>query len=388
MLYWDNAATTPMYEEVIDSMTEVMRTYYGNPSSLHRLGVEAERLVNRARETIAAALACSPEELRFTAGGSESNNLAIFGVARQYRSRGNHLITTQIEHASVYDSFRQLELEGFRVTYLPVDANGKVDINELEAALTEETILVSVMYVNNEVGSIQPIAEIGKLLEGRPKTLFHVDAVQAVGKLPVQPKELKVDLLSCSAHKLRGPKGTGFLYVRRGVELATLIYGGGQEQGVRSGTENVPSIVGMAKAVRMAVQEQPSFAERTAAIRQALVQCIERTPGLYLSGSADGTNMASWIVHFTFPGMKSEVVVHALEQHDIYVSTRSACSSGASKPSRVLAAMGYEPDRAVGGIRLSFNLQHSIADAERFCLVLQQVVEELSHTVQTEGRRS
>ncbi|TVY09630.1 cysteine desulfurase family protein [Paenibacillus cremeus] len=377
MLYLDYAATTPMYDEVIDTMTEVMRSYFGNPSSIHKLGVEAELLVRRARETIAASLGCTPGEVRFTSGGTESNNLAIRGAAYRYRSRGNRLITTAVEHASVYETFRQLEQEGFQVTYLPVDSTGVVELDALKQALTEDTTVVSIMFVNNEMGRIQPIAEIGRLLRSRPKTLFHVDAVQAIGKLPVVPEQLGVDLMTGAAHKLRGPKGIGFLYCRRGVELEPLMLGGGQEDGLRSGTENVPSIVGMAKAVRMAVEQQPKFAEHTAAIRRKLVNCIAQIPELVLNGSTNAEDMAPQIVHFSFPGMKSEVLVHALEQHGIYVSTRSACSSGAEKPSRVLEAMGCRREVATSGIRLSYSLQHSPEDIDRFCRVLQEVVTNL-----------
>lgn len=383
----DYASTTPMYEEVIDTMSEVMRTYFGNPSSLHKIGLDAEHLVRKSRETIAGALQCQPEEVRFTSGGTESNNLAIRGAAYRYRSRGNHLITTMVEHASVYETFRKLEREGFQVTYLSVDRSGRINLDELASALNENTILVSVMYVNNEMGRLQPVAEIGEMLKKYPKILFHVDAVQAIGKLPVIPKELGADLLSCSAHKLRGPKGTGFLYCREGIELEPLLYGGGQEKGLRSGTENVPGIVGMAKAIRMAVEEQPRFAEQTSKLRERLVACIQSMPELMLNGVLEPEGTAPHIVHFSFPDMKSEVVVHALEQHGIFVSTRSACSSGADKPSRILIAMGCKRDAAVSGIRLSYSNQHSLSDIDRFCKSLNQVVSQLKLTVSKEGRR-
>ncbi|SDH96636.1 cysteine desulfurase [Paenibacillus naphthalenovorans] len=388
LLYMDYAATTPMYEEVIDTMTEVMRSFYGNPSSLYAMGTDAEQLVARARQTIAAKLQCDPGEILFTSGGTESNNLAIRGAAERYRHRGNHLITTMVEHPSVYETFRKLEKDGYRVTYLPVDDTGQIRMEELEQALTDDTILVSVMHVNNEMGRIQPIEQIGQMLQHRPKTLFHVDAVQSVGKLPVIPKQLGADLLTCSAHKLRGPKGIGFLYCRRGVELEPLLLGGGQEKGLRSGTENVPAIVGMAKAVRMAVEEQQAFAKHTAGLREMLVQGIDRLPELVLSGSRNPEDMAPHIVHFSFPGMKSEVLVHALEQRGICVSARSACSSAAEKPSRVLTAMGASDAAAVSGIRLSYSLQQTQEDVRRFCSALQEVVAELKPAVSSQkGRR-
>lgn len=389
LLYMDYAATTPMYEEVIETMTEVMRSFYGNPSSLHAMGAEAEQLVVRARQTVAAMLQCAPGEIRFTSGGTESNNLAIRGAAQKYRHRGNHLITTTVEHASVYETFRKLEKEGYRVTYLPVDDTGQICLNELEKALTNETILVSVMHVNNEMGRIQPIEQIGRMLQYRPKTLFHVDAVQSIGKLPVIPKQLGADLLTCSAHKLRGPKGIGFLYCRGGVELEPLLLGGGQEDGLRSGTENVPAIVGMSKAVRMAVEEQQAFAKHTAGLREQLIQGIDRIPELVLSGSRKPEDMAPHIVHFSYPGMKSEVLVHALEQRGICVSARSACSSGAEKPSRVLTAMGASHAAAVSGIRLSYSLQQTHEDMRRFCFALQEAVAELKPAASSQkGRRN
>lgn len=389
MLYMDYAATTPMYEEVIDTMTEVMRTFYGNPSSLHAMGADAEQLIARARQTIAAMLKCAPGEIRFTSGGTESNNLAIRGAARRYRHRGNHLITTMVEHASVYETFRRLEADGYKVTYLPVDETGQIRLNDLEKALTEETILVSVMHVNNEMGRIQPIEQIGRMLRERPKTLFHVDAVQSVGKLPVVPERLGADLLTCAAHKLRGPKGIGFLYCRQGVELEPLLVGGGQEEGFRSGTENVPAIVGMAKAVRMAMDEQQAFAVHTAGLRKELVRCILNIPELVLSGSQQPEDMAPHIVHFSYPGMKSEVLVHALEQRGVCVSARSACSSGAEKPSRVLLAMGASHAAAVSGIRLSYSLQQTQEDVRRFCYALQEAVAELKPAAALQkGRRN
>lgn len=387
MLYLDYAATTPPYDEVVDTMAEVMKKHFGNPSSLHRLGLEAEQLVSQARAVIAKCLNASSEEIRFTSGGTESNNLAIQGAVSQFRHRGNHIITSVIEHASVYETLKQLERQGFKVTYLPVDETGCVKLDLLEQALTEETILVSIMAVNNEMGRIQPIAEIGELLKKYPKVVFHVDAVQAVGKLPLDPVKHRIDLFSCSAHKLRGPKGIGFLYCRQGLELQPLLWGGGQEAGIRSGTENVPAVVGMAKAVRIAYDHREQFVERTSKLREKFVEGIRAIPELKLSGSEHAADMAPHIVHFSFPGMKSEVLVHALEQHQIYVSTRSACSSGAELPSRVLHAMGYDDARAAHGIRLSYSLDQTLQDAERFNQALEAVVEKLKPTMTTQNKR-
>lgn len=379
MLYLDYAATTPPYDEVIESVTEVMKRHYGNPSSIHLLGVQAERLVHRSKEVIAEYLKADPKsEVIFTSGGTESNNLAIKGFALQHRKKGGHLITSQIEHASAAEAFAQLEAQGFRVTYLPVDQTGLVDVDHLKDAIGEDTILVSVMHVNNEMGRVQPIEEIGQLLAAYPRIKFHVDAVQGIGKLPLKPKELGIDMLSASAHKFGGPKGIGFLYCRQGIQLEPQLAGGGQEYGIRSGTENVPLIVGMAKAMRLTMDSLASHEERMRRIRRLLVHGITAIPELVVSGSLLEEEMAPHIVHFTFPGMKAEVVVHALEKSDIYISTKSACAAGSEDPSKVLLAMGYERSRASSGLRVSFSGEQTEDDAHRFIDVLNRVVKELA----------
>jgi len=378
MLYLDHAATTPPYDEVIDAVAEVMKRHYGNPSSIHKLGMQAEKLLHSSKDVIAGLFEVLPHEIIYTSCGTESNNMAIKGVAYNYRNRGNHLITTQIEHPSVLEVFKQLEKEGFRVTYLPVDERGIISLNALQEALTEETILVSVMQVNNEVGSVQPIEEIGKLLKAYPKTIFHVDAVQSLTKLPLPPKAWRVDLFSASAHKFRGPKGVGFLYKQEAINLLPLLGGGGQEYGLRSGTENVPLLVGMAKALRLSMENMAEKTVKRYEVRRRLVQGIADIPELNLTGSQTEAEMAPHIVHFSFPGMKAEVVVHALEKRDIYISTKSACGSGESDPSKVMLAMGCSRERAVSGLRVSFSDTHSLADADQFLSALRQVVHELA----------
>ncbi|MFC0216316.1 cysteine desulfurase family protein [Paenibacillus chartarius] len=389
MLYLDYAATTPPYPEVIDAVREVMASYYGNPSSIHRVGIEAERLVIQSRETIANLLRVKPGEIVFTSCGTESNNLAIKGAALA-AGKGKHLITTPIEHASVSEAMRQLERQGYRLTVVPVDESGAVRLDKLKEALCDDTILVSVMHVNNEMGRIQPIAEVARMLKAYPKALLHVDAVQGVGKLPVFPAELGVDLLSASAHKFRGPKGVGFLYRREGVRLEPLLAGGGQEHGARSGTENVPLIVGMAKALRMATSRLDEAIRRKEAFRRIVADGIGHIPGLQLTGPADGTGMAPHIVHLTYPGMKSEVVVHALEKRGMYISTRSACSSGEEKPSTTLEAMGFDRSRAVSGLRISYPEDYTEEDARRFVAALAETALELRPMLQQvrTGRRS
>ncbi|MBH5316932.1 cysteine desulfurase [Paenibacillus sp. GSMTC-2017] len=374
MLYFDHSASTPPYEEVIETMVQVMRKHYANPSSLHAGGLEAAGLIGRSRALIADQLGTTKGSWLFTSGGTESNNLAIKGVAKQYRSRGNHIITTGIEHASIHEAMKQLESEGYRVTYLPVSSSGHVNVEDVRAALTKETILVSIMHVNNEIGTIQPIEEIGQLLKDYPKTLFHVDAVQSLGKIPLDPDSWGIDLVSGSAHKLRGPRGVGFLYVREGVKLTPLSSGGSHELGFRSGTENVPAIVASAKALRMSVEGSLQRNIRMKQLSQQLRTFIESKPELKLNGTEP---LASHIIHFSYPGMKPEVIVHMLEQNGIIASTKSACSSKENKPSRVLLALGASEMHAAGGIRISLGDEHEDRHIEELSLALTRIIGQL-----------
>ncbi|EFM12789.1 aminotransferase class V [Paenibacillus curdlanolyticus YK9] len=374
MRYFDHCASTPPHEDVIVTLAEVMRIHYANPSSIHQAGADAGQLIERARALIAKQFGTKPEEWLFTSGGTESNNLAIKGAARKYANRGKHLITSAVEHASVYETFQQLEKEGFRVTYLPVDAQGVVSIEAVAAALTDETTLVSIMHVNNEVGAIQPIAAIGELLASRPKTLFHVDAVQSIGKLPIAIKGWGIDLLTGSAHKVRGPKGVGVLYVRAGVSLEPLLTGGEQEHGWRAGTSNTPSIIASAKAFRMAMEETEAVYGQHIVLRERLTHRIAQMPELVLNSSSERSQGAPHIVHFSYPGMKPEVIVHALEKEGFIVSTKSACSSKDDKPSRVLMAMSNDRSRATSGIRVSFGHEHTIEDIDALADAIRKTV--------------
>ncbi|WP_314584543.1 cysteine desulfurase family protein [Paenibacillus terrigena] len=377
MLYFDHCASTPPYDEVVQTLSEVMRMQYSNPSSIHQAGLAAEKLVTRSREVIAAALKVSPNEILFTSGATESNNIAIQGAALKKKSRGNHIITTGIEHSSVYECCRLMQRQGFDVTYLPVDASGCIRLEDLRAAITEQTILVSIMHVNNEMGSIQPITEIGKLLSDYPRIIFHVDGVQGLGKLPVQLKEWGVDLYSISAHKVRGPKGVGLLYCREGVQLQSLYAGGEQERGLRPGTLNVPGIVAMAKAIRMTIERQPEAVEKMLQLRNQLIQVVDSIPELVLNSGRDTERAAPHIVHFSYPGMKPEVIIHMLEESDIMASTQSACSSKDLKPSRVLLAMGCNEARAAGGIRISLAAEQSEQDIATLEAALRIIVTKL-----------
>ncbi|MDR6224955.1 cysteine desulfurase family protein [Desmospora profundinema] len=382
MIYLDNSATTRMDPEVVQVMTDVMRNIYGNPSSLHGLGGKAERLVTQARQALARTLDVSPSSLVFTSGGTESNNLAIKGAALQFRNRGRHLITTQVEHASVYQVMKQLEQEGWNVTYLPVDSQGRVDPQAVEDAVTEETVLVSIMHVNNETGTIQPIRQIGERLRRFPKVLFHVDAVQAFGKVEVRPRQWGIDLMTLSAHKFHGPKGAGVLVIREGIRLTPLLVGGGQEEGFRSGTQNVPGIVGLAKAAVLADQRRREIGPRWAEWKEAwLKHASETLPGMRVNGDVSREGGAPHLFSLSFPGLKSEVIVHALEEEGVIVSSKSACSSKGEKPSRILKAMGLRDEEAIGSIRVSMGLMTVKNETERALEALKRVIPRLQRVM-------
>ncbi len=375
--YFDFSASTPPYTEVIDVVSKLMEEYYGNPSSLHRKGLEAEKLMKQAREVVAVCLHTEASHIIFTSGGTEGNNIAILGCARQFASRGKHLITSRIEHSSVYECFLQLEREGFEVTYLPVDQTGCVRIEDVIQAIRADTILVSVMHVSNEIGRIQPIAEIGHVLAKYPRILFHVDAVQSAGKLPIHPEQAGIDLLTLSAHKFHGPKGVGILYRRPSIRLTPVLFGGGQEFGLRPGTENVPLIVGMAKALRIGTEKRAANLLYVTELRQYLVDQLKQVQGLILTGSQDTEQMLPHIVHFCLPEIRSEVFVHAMESAGLYVSAQSACAAGENMPSRTLLAMGYEHDLAKCGIRISLSPMHSKDNIHGLSVSISNTIDQL-----------
>ncbi len=375
MKYFDYAATTPPYPEVIQSMAEIMQKHFGNPSSLHQYGEEADRLVRHAKEVTAQILGVKPSEIIWTSGATESNNFALKGAAMRGGRTQGHIITTRIEHPSVYECCRQLEQIGFDVSYIDPASDGIVRVEDIQNALRPDTIIVSIMHVNNETGAVQPIQQLADLLKKvQPRTLIHVDGVQGFGKLPVHIAQWNIDLYSLSAHKLRGPKGTGLLYVKQGTELFPLLAGGGQENGYRSGTENVAGIVGMTKALRLASTEQSTLSERLLAWSEQLKIAIQSIEELVLTNPSVS---APHIVHFSYPGMKSEVILHSLEQQGCIVSTQSACSSRKAEPSRVLLAMGVEREHAASGIRISLGDQHTKQDIEHLITALRQTVTQL-----------
>ncbi|KAA9007628.1 cysteine desulfurase [Paenibacillus spiritus] len=375
MIYWDYAAAAPPYEEVVRTMGQLMPLFYANPASLHGEGRRAAELLERARSTCAAALRAQPEEILFTSGATESNNLAVKGAARHPDRRGRHLVTSRIEHPSVYESFVQLANEGWEVTVVDPQADGSVTPEAVAAAVRPDTALVSIMQVNNETGALQPSAGIGRAIRAvNPRTLYHVDGVQGFGRVPGVPADWDADLYSLSAHKLRGPRGAGLLYVRRGVRLAPLLAGGGQEGGLRAGTENVPALVAASKAVRLAAENGPAEAARLRPLRDRLARFVAGLPELRLISPMDG---APHIVHFVFPGMKGEVMARQLEALGMIVSTRSACSSKTAEPSRVLLAMGLDRETAQSGVRISLGAEHTEADVAALEQAIARAVAEL-----------
>lgn len=375
MIYFDNSATTKPYKEVLDSFMKVSADFFANPSSLHSFGGQAEKLLTTAREQVAKLLNVKSGEIFFTSGGTESNNLAIKGAAFQHRNRGRHIITTKIEHPSVRDAAAQLENIGFKITYLPVDQSGRVSVSDVEQAIRKDTILVSIMHVNNEVGTIQPIQEIGALLKDYPSILFHVDAVQGIGKVPLSFSESGIDLCSISAHKVHGLKGTGALYIREGVKLAPLFSGGNQERKLRSGTENVAGFVAMAKALRLMMMKRDTGVKSMKTINELLRYELAKIGGITINSPVE--HSAPHILNFSLRGIKSETFIHALEQKDIFVSTTSACSSKKKAPSNTLLAMGVSEEMAESGIRLSLSFENTEQEAQKVIKAIGDTVNQL-----------
>jgi cysteine desulfurase len=361
MIYFDNSATTKPYKEVLDSFVTVSSEYFGNPSSLHRIGGQAEKLLSQARDQLAKLLKVKPSEIYFTSGGTESNNMAIKGAALTNRNKGRHIITSSVEHASVMAVMEQLTGEGFDITYLPVDQEGRVSVTEVEKAIRKETILVSIMQVNNEVGTIQPISEIGEMLKKYPTILFHVDSVQAIGKVPLDLNRNRVDFCSLSAHKFHGLKGTGILFVREGVRLTPLLSGGNQERKLRSGTENVAGFVAMAKALRMTMGKSELGLANMKKIQSSLRKGLNEIEGVKIHTPLEGA--APHILNFSLEGIKSEVFLHALETDGVFVSTTSACSSKKKSPSKTLLAMGVSEEVADSSIRISLTFDNTLEEA-------------------------
>ena len=381
-VYLDNSATTRVFPEVADYMTQMMCQQYGNPSSLHLKGMEAEQHLRKAKETLAKLLKVTEKELLFTSGGTESDNLALRGVALACQRRGRHLITTQIEHPAIMQTMHFLEEQGFQVTYLPVDAFGRIRLEDLQRSMRMDTILVSIMHTNNEVGSQQPIAEAGALIKRmNPNTLFHVDAVQGFGKAKIYPKKMNIDLLSVSGHKIHGPKGVGLLYLNEKVRIRPIVFGGGQQGNLRSGTENVPGIAGMAMAAEMLYEHYDEDVSRLEECKRFFIDGIQQMEGTrvngLLPGNPHGEGTAPHVVSVSFRGVRSEVLLHALEEKGIYVSAGSACSAKKPQPSATLKAMGVPQELLSSTIRFSFSVFTNQEELEYTLSVLKEIVPKL-----------
>lgn len=353
--YFDNSATTKVTDSVKDIVVKVMTEDYGNPSSMHMVGVEAEKYIKTAKENIAKILKVDEKEIYFTSGGTEGNNQATIGVVAANKRSGNKIITTAVEHASVASPMKYLEQEGYDVVYLPVDSFGVVDMEALKKEMTEDTILVSIMYVNNEVGAIQPIGEIGKYIKTiNPKVVFHVDAIQAFGKMEIKPKKENIDILTVSGHKIHGPKGSGFIYIKKNTKINPIISGGGQQDGMRSGTENVPGIAGIGQAAKDCYDHLEENVGIMTELKDYLIDRLSEIDDVTIN-SRKGSEGAPHIVSASFRGVRSEVLLHALEDKGIYISAGSACSSNRPAVSRTLKAMNVEKDLLESTVRFSFS---------------------------------
>lgn len=378
-IYLDNSSTTRPYPEVIDFMGTALDKIFGNPSSLHQKGIEAEKLVEEARRRIASFFTDREDEIYFTSGGTEANNLAVKGAALRNRNRGNHLITSQVEHPSVLNCFRYLEQEeGFAVDYLPVDNRGVIDPEQVKKLVKKETILVSIMHVNNEIGAVQPLEEVGPLVKGaNPSTLFHVDAVQSFARMALDINTWQADLVSCSGHKIHGPRGAGCLWAKKGTLLQPLFHGGGQERELRPGTENVPAIAGFGLAAQLTGESRQRKAAALGSLKLSFYQALENSGvELYVNGPTP-ENGAVHIINISFPGLPSEVLLHSLEERGIFASSGSACHSQKPEPSHILQALNLSEERLQSALRFSFSFYNSEQEMEFAAAQTAEVVREL-----------
>ena len=372
--YFDNSATTKVLDSVKDIVVKTMTEDYGNPAAKHRKGMEAEQYIRDARKIIADTMKVQEKEILFTSGGSESNNMALIGAAWANQRAGKHIISTSIEHPSVYNPLGVLEELGFEVTILPVDHDGHISLKELEEAIRPDTILVSTMYVNNEVGAVEPVEEISKIIKAKnPSTLYHVDAIQAYGKYVIRPKKQGIDLLSVSGHKIHGPKGVGFLYIRNGVKIKPLIYGGGQQAGMRSGTENVPGVAGFGAAAKEMYTNHAEKVQKLIELKDYMTDRLGEIEGTVIN-SKKGEASAPQIVSVSFEGVRSEVLLHALEDKGVYVSSGSACSSNHPGISGTLKGIGVAQKLLDSTIRMSFGMFNTKEEVDYTIDVLKELV--------------
>lgn len=373
-IYLDNSATTAVHPEVVQLMNKIMLEDYGNPSSKHKKGVDAERYINEAKEILASIMKCDKKEILFTSGGTESDNMALIGTALANKRRGNHIITTMIEHPAILETTVFLEKNGFRITYLPVDSTGCVKLDELRAALCPETILVSIMYANNEVSIAEPVAEAAAIVkEYNPEIVFHTDAVQAFGKYRIIPKKENIDLMSVSAHKLHGPKGVGFLYIKDKTRINPIIFGGGQQKAMRSGTENVPGIAGMALAAKLCYENFDEKINRLYELKEYFVSRVLDIEGTVFNGKR-GREGTPHVISISFDGVRSEVLLHALEDKGIYVSSGSACSSNKPALSGTLKAIGVKDKFLDSTIRFSLCTDNTKEELDTVIATLKELL--------------
>ncbi|MHA6252005.1 cysteine desulfurase family protein [Oceanobacillus sp. CAU 1775] len=369
MIYLDNSATTIPEESVVASFKKVTEQFFANPSSIHQLGGTSENLLKTARRQAAELLQVEDEEIIFTSGGTEGNNIAIKGIALEHQNRGKHIITTSIEHPSVDEACQSLEKLGFEVTYLPVNKEGVVKVKDVEKAIRKDTILISIMHVNNELGSVQPIEEIGLIAKRYPKLFFHVDAVQSLGKIPLKLKDSGIDLCTYSGHKINGLKGTGILYVEKHTSLFPLFDGGQQEKGVRSGTENLAGAVSIVRALRLTMENHKNNFQELEEMARILRTELKNIPDVHINSPQNG---APHIMNISVPGVKPEVIIHMLGEKDIFISTKSACSSKEKDESRILASCGFNREIAISGLRISLSYHNTVEEIYTFVKVLKE----------------
>lgn len=373
-IYLDNSATTKCFDEVAQAVAQMMTEDYGNPSSMHMKGVKAEQYVKQATEVIAKTLKVNEKEIFYTSGGTESDNMAIIGTAMANYRGGKHIVTTPMEHPAVGQCMKYLEKEGFEITYLQPDSTGCISLKDLENSIRKDTILVSIMAVNNEIGTIQPVEQAGELIKRcNPNTLFHVDAVQGYGKMEIYPRKWKIDMLSVSGHKIHGPKGVGFLYINEKVKIKPIILGGGQQKGMRSGTENVPGIVGLAKAAELVYANMECDINKMYCLRDYFISQVDKMEGMTVNG-AKGRQSAPHVVSVSVAGVRAEVLLHALEEREIYISAGSACSSHKPIPSATLQAIGLPKELLGSTVRFSFSVFTTKEEVECALTALKEIV--------------
>ena len=373
-VYLDNSATTKCFKDVAELMMTIMCEDYGNPSSMHNKGMQAENYIRNAKDIISRNLKVNEKEILFTSGGTESDNIALIGSAMANYRAGRHLITTKIEHPAILQTMKYLEEQGFEVTYLPVDKNGQIRLEDLEKAIRDDTILVSIMHTNNEIGALQPIEAAGSLIKKiNPNIIFHVDAVQGFGKFRIYPKRMNIDLLSVSGHKIHGPKGVGFLYINEKIKIKPIIFGGGQQKGMRSGTENVPGVAGLAKAIEMIYADLDENVEQLYRLKEHFIAGVTRIPDIKINGLT-GKESAPHIVSVSIRGIRSEVMLHALEEKGIYVSAGSACASNKPQTSDTLKAIGVEKELLDSTIRFSFSEFTTLEEIEYTLKAMQEII--------------